>query len=79
LDRRLDLQDTHESQGIQIDASTAVTRWGGERMDYGLAVHLLLEHVEWLKGVCAGTSRVPRRHEDGEEAEDCEDAEQAEN
>jgi hypothetical protein len=27
----------HQERGIHINASTAATRWTGERMDYGLA------------------------------------------
>jgi len=30
-------------RGISIDARTAATRWGGESMDYGLAVEVLLQ------------------------------------
>jgi hypothetical protein len=33
----------HHDQGLQIDPSTAVTRWCGERLDYPMAVSGLLE------------------------------------
>ena len=36
------LQAEHRERGIEIDESTAVTRWAGERMDYSTA-------VEWLQ------------------------------
>lgn len=36
----------HERDHIHVDKSTAVTRWRGERMDYGLAVEGLLGRVE---------------------------------
>jgi Domain of unknown function (DUF222)/HNH endonuclease len=39
----------HESQGIHIDPSTAVTRWCGERMDYDLAVFALFSHRDVLR------------------------------
>jgi hypothetical protein len=32
----------HEASGIRIDRETATTRWRGERMDYGLAIEVLL-------------------------------------
>ena len=41
-----DLLDEHEKQGIVIDSRTAATRWRGERMDYGLAVQVLLQQAE---------------------------------
>ena len=28
--------------GVHVDARTAATRWGGERMDYGIAIDALL-------------------------------------
>ena len=42
----------HRAEGIRIDESTAVTRWRGERMDYGIAVDALLARS---RGVPAGT------------------------
>ncbi len=35
------LPETHAAQGIQIDETTAATRWRGERMDYELGVWVL--------------------------------------
>jgi hypothetical protein len=32
----------HEASGIRIDCNTATTRWRGERMDYSLAIEVLL-------------------------------------
>jgi hypothetical protein len=32
--------------GIAIDASTAATRWRGERMDHALAIEVLLQRRE---------------------------------
>ena len=37
---------THRRAGLAIDAGTAVTRWAGERMDYGMAVEGLLRQQE---------------------------------
>ncbi len=36
------LSRQHREEGVPIDSSTAVTRWRGERMDYGIAVDALL-------------------------------------
>ena len=41
-DRVERLQAEHRNRGVEIDQSTAVTRWAGERMDYSTA-------VEWLQ------------------------------
>ena len=41
-DRLEQLQAEHRRRGVEIDKSTAVTRWAGERMDYSTA-------VEWLQ------------------------------
>ena len=41
-DRVEQLQAEHRERGVEIDKSTAVTRWAGERMDYSTA-------VEWLQ------------------------------
>jgi Domain of unknown function (DUF222)/HNH endonuclease len=35
----------HQERGIHIDARTAATRWTGERMDYGLAMDVLLQNA----------------------------------
>jgi hypothetical protein len=40
-----DLLDTHVEQGIRVDSQTAATRWRGERMDYGLAIQVLLQQA----------------------------------
>jgi hypothetical protein len=44
-----DLLHSHAAQGIYIDSETAVTRWRGERMDYGIGVQVLLEQVARAK------------------------------
>ena len=41
-DRLEQLQAEHRERGVEIDKSTAVTRWAGERMDYSTAVEWLL-------------------------------------
>lgn len=38
-----DLPRRHREHDIHIDPKTAATRWGGESMDYGLAVQVLLQ------------------------------------
>ncbi len=43
--------DQHE---IQIDKKTAITRWQGERMDYGLGIEVLLQKWRKGKGVSKG-------------------------
>ena len=40
----------------QLPAGTLVTRWAGERMDYGLGVEVLLQQARRAKNVPAGTS-----------------------
>lgn len=37
-----ELRAQHVERGLTVDASTAVNRWGGERIDYDIAVALLL-------------------------------------
>jgi hypothetical protein len=37
-----DLRRQHSSRGLRIDERTAASRWGGERIDYDLAIHGLL-------------------------------------
>jgi hypothetical protein len=44
---------THRQQGIDIDEGTASTRWRGERMDYGLAVEVLLQQAKRPRNVSA--------------------------
>jgi Domain of unknown function (DUF222)/HNH endonuclease len=51
-----ELQSTHDRQGIRIDSDTAATLWRGERMDYDLGVHVLLQHAERSQNVSAETS-----------------------
>ena len=37
-------------------ATAALTRWAGDRMDYGLGVEVLLQQARRIKNVPAGTS-----------------------
>jgi hypothetical protein len=46
----------NEKNGIRIDASTAATRWGGERMDYHLGIGMLLQRRAGAEHVSAETS-----------------------
>ena len=41
-DRVERLQTENRRRGVEIDESTAVTRWGGESMDYSTAIEWLL-------------------------------------
>ena len=41
-DRLERLQAEHRARGVDIDKSTAVTRWSGERMEYSTAIEWLL-------------------------------------
>ena len=41
-DRLDQLQAEHRERGVEIDESTAVTRWAGERMGYSTAIEWLL-------------------------------------
>ena len=41
-DRLKQLQAEHRRRGVEIDKSTSVTRWAGERMDYSTAIEWLL-------------------------------------
>ena len=50
------LSETHQQQGIHIDARTATTLWRGEVMDYGLAVEVLLQHAKRRRNVSAESS-----------------------
>jgi hypothetical protein len=45
----------HQEEGIHIDADTAATLWRGERMDYGLAVQVLLHKSQRARNVSAET------------------------
>ena len=53
-----ELQAVHEQQGIHIDKKTATTRWRGEKMDYGLAIDVLLQHARRAPGVSAERRRL---------------------
>jgi hypothetical protein len=46
-----ELPAVHDQQGIDIDKNTATTRWRGEKMDYGLAIEVLLQHARRKPGV----------------------------
>ena len=56
----------HRREGLVINADTAVTRWAGERIDYGMAVEGLMMQQErgeagsGGQGVSAETHRVHR-------------------
>jgi Domain of unknown function (DUF222)/HNH endonuclease len=50
-----ELPAAHNQQGIHIDKSTATTRWRGEKMDYGLAIEVLLQHAKRAARVSAET------------------------
>ena len=45
----------HTQQGIRIDQKTATTRWRGEKMDYGLAVDVLIQRSHRPRSVSAET------------------------
>jgi len=44
----------HRRAGLAIDAGTAMTRWAGERMDYGMAIEGLLRQQERAQQERAG-------------------------
>jgi len=46
-----DLPRRHRERDIHIDPKTAVTRWGGESMDYGLAIQVLLQQSHRRKSI----------------------------
>jgi Domain of unknown function (DUF222)/HNH endonuclease len=50
-----ELPAAHDQQGIHIDKDTATTRWRGEKMDYGLAIEVLLQHARRPPRVSAET------------------------
>lgn len=52
------LSALHQAAGIHINADTAATLWRGERMDYGLAVGVLLHKAERAKHVSAETGNA---------------------
>jgi hypothetical protein len=50
-----ELPAANYQQGIHIDKNTATTRWRGEKMDYGLAIEVLLQHARRTARVSAET------------------------
>jgi hypothetical protein len=40
-----DLSAAHRRKGVHIEKDAAVTLWRGEKMDYGLAIQVLLQHA----------------------------------
>jgi hypothetical protein len=54
----LQLPAVHCEQGIHIDEKTAATRWRGEKMDYGLAIEVLLQHARRRPPVSAETLKL---------------------
>jgi hypothetical protein len=52
-----ELQQTHVRQGIHIDGDTAATLWRGERMDYDLGIHVLLQQAARSQNVSAETPK----------------------
>jgi hypothetical protein len=48
-----DIPKQHREQGVDIDQRTAVTRWCGESMDYGLGIQVLLQQAQRAKDVAA--------------------------
>lgn len=47
----------HQEGGIHIDTRTAVTRWRGEQIDYGLGIQVLLQKMRKAKRVSEETRR----------------------
>ncbi len=47
----------HARQGPPINENTAATRWRGERMDYDLAIDVLLQKSRCRQGVSAETPK----------------------
>src|SRR5690606_17162199 len=52
----------HRREGLPIDAGTAVTRWAGERMDYGMAVEGLLMEQERAEAGRSGPGGSAETH-----------------
>jgi hypothetical protein len=42
------LATDNANHGIFIDSATGLSRWGGERMDYDIAIETLLRRDRWL-------------------------------
>jgi hypothetical protein len=49
----MDVLEGNCEHGIHVDKNTAVTKWCGEKMDYGLAVEVLLHKDKRAKHVSA--------------------------
>jgi hypothetical protein len=51
----------HEQAGLTVHSGTAVTRWGGEAVDYGLAVGVLLAAAKYgsVRAATAHGDHVP--------------------
>ena len=57
-----DLVEKNKGRGAQIDSNTAVTRWCGETMDYGLGIQVLLQQHNKAKRHSSGISaETPER------------------
>ena len=56
-----ELVSRHRREGPQIDPATAVTRWCGERLDYGLAVAGLLDEEEGGRRDVSAETPAPQR------------------
>ena len=54
----MQLVAAHQARQINIVPRTAITRWQGEQMDYGLATEGLMQRENRAKDVAAETSRV---------------------
>lgn len=55
----MQIPQQHRERGVHITERTAVTRWAGESMDYGLGVEVLLQHARRGRNVPAGTPIIP--------------------
>jgi hypothetical protein len=53
----MQLVAAHQARQIRITPRTAVTRWQGESLDYGLAVEGLLQRAHRAENVAAETWR----------------------
>jgi hypothetical protein len=59
------LTDQNRTLGLEIDAETGITRWGGERMDYDIGIDYLMRRdglwpprvsAEILQGIATGAA-----------------------
>jgi hypothetical protein len=55
-----DLAEQHRNDGIRITPTTAVTRWRGERMDYSLAIEVLLAQARRARADVSAAIKKPR-------------------